>query len=210
MSLLLILLVVISFILISHLMRSGDSDALHHLIMLSVILGGAYYLFKDKNKETSQIESIKTSKCKNNTCKNNTCLYQNDTSLKISQDNSTDIEVPNDMSLKISQKSEIPLPGTKLEQSNESDKLPDDKHYMQPKNPNYDMSGIDFLYDRTQEMGDDKYTAANLHFSRKPKEAALFQYRWGVNSLRPWFAQELNDHENSIWWEDFGDLQQYM
>lgn len=58
--------------------------------------------------------------------------------------------------------------------------------------------------------GDDAYTAATLHLSKKAKEAFNFQSRWGVNSLRPWIAQELDDNENKIWYEDNTDLDQYM
>jgi hypothetical protein len=58
--------------------------------------------------------------------------------------------------------------------------------------------------------GDDIYTSANLHFSRKPKEAFLFQSRWNADSLRPWIKQELDDSANKIWWEDNQDLDQYM
>jgi hypothetical protein len=56
----------------------------------------------------------------------------------------------------------------------------------------------------------DAFTAANLHMSRKPREAFYFQSRWGVNSLRPWIAQELDDNANKIWWEDNPELDQYM
>jgi hypothetical protein len=61
-----------------------------------------------------------------------------------------------------------------------------------------------------KQYGDDLYTAANLHFSRKPKEAFLFQSRWSADSLRPWIKQELDDNANKIWWEDNQDLDQYM
>jgi hypothetical protein len=56
----------------------------------------------------------------------------------------------------------------------------------------------------------DAFTAADLHMSRKPREAFYFQSRWGVNSLRPWIAQELDDNANKIWWEENPDLEQYM
>ena len=56
----------------------------------------------------------------------------------------------------------------------------------------------------------DAFTAANLHMSRKPREAFYFQSRWGIDSIRPWIAQELDDNENKIWWENNPDLDQYM
>lgn len=68
----------------------------------------------------------------------------------------------------------------------------------------------DFWLQQQNPYGDDAYTSANLHFSRKPKEAFNFQSRWGISSLRPWIAQELDDHANRIWYEDNPDLDQYM
>jgi hypothetical protein len=56
----------------------------------------------------------------------------------------------------------------------------------------------------------DAFTAANLHMGRKAREAFYYQSRWGVNSLRPWIEQELNDNANKIWYEDNPDLDQYM
>lgn len=68
----------------------------------------------------------------------------------------------------------------------------------------------EFYKNQQRKYGDDSYTAASLHFSRKPKEAFNFQSRWGVNSLRPYFAAEIDDHANRIWYEDNVDLDQYM
>lgn len=59
-------------------------------------------------------------------------------------------------------------------------------------------------------LGDDVFTAANLHMGRKPREAFYYQSRWGQNSIRPWIQAELNDHANKIWWEDNPDLDQFM
>ncbi len=68
----------------------------------------------------------------------------------------------------------------------------------------------DFYLEQQKRYGDDAYTAANLHFSRKPKEAFNYQSRWGINSLRPYLAAELDDHANRIWYEDNPDLDQFM
>lgn len=59
-------------------------------------------------------------------------------------------------------------------------------------------------------LGEDTFTAANLHMGRKPREAFYYQSRWGQNSIRPWIQAELNDHANKIWWEDNPDLEQFM
>ncbi len=70
---------------------------------------------------------------------------------------------------------------------------------------------FDFENQTKKKYGDDMYTAASLHFSRKPQEAFYYQSRWGVNSLRPWLSQELDDHANKIWWENADvDLDQFM
>jgi hypothetical protein len=77
-------------------------------------------------------------------------------------------------------------------------------------NPNRSAYDDDFYQEQQKRFGDDAYTAANLHLSRKPKEAFIHQSRWGVNSLRPYFAAELDDHANRIWYEDNPDLDQFM
>ena len=68
----------------------------------------------------------------------------------------------------------------------------------------------DFWLDQQKSLGDDSFTAASLHMSRKPREAFYYQSRWGQNSIRPWIQAELNDHSNKIWWEDNPDLEQYI
>lgn len=61
-----------------------------------------------------------------------------------------------------------------------------------------------------KKHGDDPYTAANLHMSRKPREQFLYNSRWGKNSLQPWIEAELENAENSCWYEQNQDLDQYF
>jgi hypothetical protein len=74
---------------------------------------------------------------------------------------------------------------------------------------------IDSYDDHTWKMQSkpactDVFTAADLHLSRKPREAFHYQSRWGINSIRPWIAKELDDAQNKIWWEDNEELDAYM
>ena len=77
-------------------------------------------------------------------------------------------------------------------------------------NPGKSIYTDDMWNMQTDPSTVDAFTAANLHMSRKPREAFYYQSRWGVNSLRPWIAQELDDNANKVWYEDNPDLDQYM
>lgn len=92
-----------------------------------------------------------------------------------------------------------------------TDKYDIDGHLINGNTINPKSTYTDEFWKMNEKLyGEELYTAADLHMSRKPREAFYYQSRWGVNSLRPWISAELDDHANKIWWEDNPDLDQYM
>lgn len=92
-----------------------------------------------------------------------------------------------------------------------TDKYDIDGHLINGNTINPKSGYTDEFWKMNEKLyGEEMYSAADLHMSRKPREAFYYQSRWGVNSLRPWISAELDDHANKIWWEDNPDLDQYM
>jgi hypothetical protein len=64
------------------------------------------------------------------------------------------------------------------------------------------LQDINFLYDSNQCEGDDELTRKMIHTSLKNKHAINNRAKWDVNSFRPYVEEELNEHANSIWWDN--------
>jgi hypothetical protein len=74
----------------------------------------------------------------------------------------------------------------------------------------YSFDDIAPLYkDCNSLTGDDKLMSKMQHLSLKNKEAIIIRAGFNKYSLVDYFNEELNDHENSIWWDN-QDLEQYM
>jgi hypothetical protein len=217
-TILLVLFIVIVVIVIAQIMKIQDNK--NKPLLLGIVLGliGTiiYYNLFNSNKKKDLYYNLDLNKICGEACKREQKLNDENTSKNDTNNDDTPLFKYNDdgsnETFPLTFKNKIP-------------KYEDDD--IKVSNSNYDIDGklingntinpksnYNDQYWKMQELnklsGDDIYTAANLHFSRKPREAFYYQSRWGVNSLRPWLAAELNSHSNKIWWEDNPDLDQYM
>ncbi len=55
---------------------------------------------------------------------------------------------------------------------------------------------------RDDLCGDDKFTSGAIHRNLQAKQSMINRALLNKNTFLPYFERELNDHENSVWWED--------
>jgi hypothetical protein len=66
-------------------------------------------------------------------------------------------------------------------------------------------NSVDFLYHNDDDhplLGDDKLTFKMLDSGKKNKRAMLNRAMWDKNSFIPYLEEELQNHSESIWWDD--------
>lgn len=68
----------------------------------------------------------------------------------------------------------------------------------------------DFGIDSSHPQGDDKFTVGMRNNGKKSQEALYNRSLWTKNSLIPYLAEELAEHENAGGWWDCDDLEAEM
>jgi hypothetical protein len=65
------------------------------------------------------------------------------------------------------------------------------------------LRNINKLYDLDENScGDDKLANKMKHMSLKNKQAIINRAKWNKSSFIPFIEEELNNHSNSIWWDN--------
>jgi len=78
-----------------------------------------------------------------------------------------------------------------------------DAIYLRYADP--EINSIDYLFygnDDSIISGDDKLMYKMYDMGQKNKEAMINRALWNKNNLIPYFEEELNNHANSIWYDD--------
>lgn len=77
------------------------------------------------------------------------------------------------------------------------------KLQVEDKSPKFRFSNSDrYVFDNIGLDGDDVFTQKMFDMGKKPQEAIMNRSMWSKNSMLPFLEEELNMHENSIWWDD--------
>ena len=85
------------------------------------------------------------------------------------------------------------------------------KLQMEDKTPTYSFTNTDrYLLDSDTAIGDDSFTLGMINNGKKSKESLDSRALWTKNSLIPYLAEELAEHENANGWWDDDDLEALM